>query len=282
MKNKKPYRAAFRNILGHDLRYAFFTSWGKCVAMFLLALLIYAEHFRGIEVNAAARGLAFSGTVGDVITYLFRGMEVYVPRQNNPFAIPYIWAFINLMLAYITGGVNANLLNSRYMEFIQAQSKFKWWSSKCLASAQSVLMGYLAIYLSVFASVPFGIQPTFAITQEISGGDCGNVSVSHWVCIFILLPVLTSLCISVLQTLLSLYVKPVISYIAVLVILISSLFYCNPLFIGNGLLPLRSAYLKLGGNIAAWQVCLADGVILAVCYGMGIIKIRKTDLLSET
>lgn len=294
MKNKKSkHRTAFHNVLGHDLRYAILVSRGKYIVLFLLTVLIVVQFLESLQFNQTSvfkrngitGGVLRPASVGDITAYLFQGMEVYVPDPNHPFQLPVIWTLFNLMFAYIAGDVNANLLSSRYMEFILTQDKSRWWAGKCLAAVQSVLFAYLTVYLCVWCAVPFGVRPTFALSPELLPLWCKfpltACTPALLTVLFILLPILTSVSLSVLQTVLALYVKPVLGYAAVAAVLIASLFYCSFLLPGNGLLPLHSIFLKAGGNIVPWQICVTDLVLTAVCCLIGARRIRKTDLLSE-
>lgn len=288
------HRAAFHNIVGHDLRYAMLVSWGKYIVLFLITVLIIMQFLKSIQFgqtsmlkrNGIAGGVLYSASVGDITAYLFQGMEVYIPSPGNPFQLPIIWTFLNLMFAYIAGDVNANLLGSRYMEFILAQDKSRWWAGKCLATVQSVLLGYLTVYLCTWCAVPFGVRPTYAVSAKLLPFWCKapltKCTPVQLTIIFLLLPIFTSVSISILQTVLALYVKPVMGYAIIVAILVASLFYCSFLLPGNGLLPLRSAFLQFGGNIVPWQMCVTDFVLIAACYIIGAGKIHRMDLLSET
>ena len=276
--------ACFSHVLLHDIRYSILISWKKYLALFLVTEAIIGALMVRIQSDCQLGMVLPPLTAGDVLTYLLSGAKIFRYGAGIPFEIPYIWIFIYLMIAFIVGENHANLMTSRYMELLLSQEKHRWWASKCIVTVLDVLLAYVTIFAAVGISLFWGIKPVLKISPDIMKAliwKAFTLKPNQWTVIFVLLPILTSVCISLLQTVSILFFKPMICFTGVITLLVVSLFYCNPAVIGNGTLPLRNTILPFEGTIRTLDAALADAVLIVASIIIGNIKIKKVDLLSE-
>ena len=98
------------------------------------------------------------------------------------------------------------------------------------------------------------------------------------VCIGLLLPLLTLVTINQVQMTLSLYVKPILSFLICIGLLVIAVYASSPFAVGNGAMVIRSGYL-LESGIDPGIACGVCIVTYLACMLLGTIRFRHTDIL---
>jgi hypothetical protein len=94
------------------------------------------------------------------------------------------------------------------------------------------------------------------------------------------LPPLISIGINLVQMTLSLFIKPVFSFLAVLTLLVSSAYLLAPYMIGNYAMPMRHNWVVQNGlSCQTGLIIIAGLVILPVV--IGFVRFRLYDILNK-
>ena len=106
-------------------------------------------------------------------------------------------------------------------------------------------------------------------------GAVAELSTRELVMQLVLCPMAVLAALELIQMLLSLYIKPVFSFLAILAVLTASAYCASPLLIGNYAMLLRSDAIVSGGVSApvGLALCLA-AALAAVAAGAMLIKHR--------
>ena len=244
------------------------------------------NEWNGYETNGCETQV--KGGFADYMMYIYGGMDKYVPESGNSFIFPIRWMVVFLMISLI-------MLSYPYKDIqgfgrqiiIRTRGRTIWWLSKCVWNILSVLI-YHSLIFSIAAL--FGIAAGSGISGEINkdlqyevfqiAGDSALSDDTPWPFVIILLPVLVSLCISLLQMTLTLFFKPVFSFFVTAFLLISSSYFTSPYLIGNYAMSMRYDMVIKDG------VCITAGlavsfVLIIVSVGAGMIRFRRYDIWNE-
>lgn len=215
--------------------------------------------------------------------YLFKGMEPYDPESNEPFRVPYIWLFFHLYMAYLIGnypqrdlsGVGAQIL-------MRLQSRKIWWVSKCLWNLTSVLIYYFLIFSVVFlfslCSGSLSVTTNAEIQNMLTGVNAAAFSRRSLICYVFLLPILTSMAVSMFQMVLSFLIRPVFSFVCIVMLYIISAYYFWFPY-GNYTMLLRSAPVLGTDGYAFSEALIAGAVLLVLSVGVGAVYFSHYPIL---
>lgn len=106
-----------------------------------------------------------------------------------------------------------------------------------------------------------------------------NITSTQVLIYCMILPMLSTSALNLLQMTLCLYVKPILSFITIMCILVISLFWHSPLALGNGAMLLRSA-LFFSGGIKPVSIAIAALSSIVICVFGGTLKFKKANILS--
>ncbi|HIZ20633.1 MAG TPA: hypothetical protein H9674_07220 [Firmicutes bacterium] len=228
--------------------------------------------------------LASLPTLGDIVAYVFQGRKLYNPTEGDAFTIPFGYLLMNLYLAYLVGNYPVkDLLGYGQQILLRTRRRSRWWVSKCLWCAGTVLSFYLLGYLVMLAAAAVSGGFSLALTPEIGAYSelyAADPVSRDWLPSALLLPAATSLALSLLQLALMTVVKPVGAYIVIAVVVAASAYFYTPLLIGNYAMLLRNASF-LEGGIAFWPALLVDLGIALAAAAAGFLAFRRYDILDK-
>lgn len=226
-----------------------------------------------------------SGTLGDYLLYIFRGMEpVESVNTLEQIRLPIPWLVVVGGSLFISLDYLQNDLTTAGQQIlVRCHSRKKWYLSKCLWNISNCLVyfGFGLIAPAALSLMGGGLEllPSSELTAslfrsatpiEISGLGVFTIAIA--------LPFLTMAALNMLQMTLCLFIKPIFSFLSCVCLLIVSLFWCSPFSLGNGAMALRSSVMTdIGINPLNCAVfCTA---VLLVCVIVGIIKFNSYDIL---
>lgn len=226
-------------------------------------------------------------TLGDFLLYAFGGCDLYIFDLDRPFAIPFQWLLLILLAIYInfdlteesSAGVNVQLL-------LRAGDKKQYWLSKILCIAISTSLYFM---LGVVVTLGCGSALGGVSSLEIDNLILNVMNLSSMIpreatspafiptLLMVWFAILT---ITLLQQLISLFIKPIGSFLVVAVFLFLSAYFMKPFFFGNYAMMIRNALLCEGGVDVAEGILILSLVSLASIAGGCIVYDRK-DILSK-
>lgn len=170
-----------------------------------------------------------------------------------------------------------------------AEKKNLWWFSKCVTTVIAITIVYMIIWIMslVFTVVSKGSMTgvhtdlfitMYSINTSLLPSDMLDYSQTA-ICLYVVLyPWFISVCIGLVQVMLSLYTGPVISFVIILIMNTLAVFSNNILLFGNWTMAERCSILAEDGLDI--YVMLVMAVILAVVSVMaGWHKFKKKDIL---
>lgn len=226
-------------------------------------------------------------TYGDYLLSIFGGMQEYIPTPGEPFQIPYLWLINHIGILYFTlHYMHDDLEGFGQQMILLSGSRTAWWLSKCIWNTAVVVLLYFIAWGTIFlfasanhAVWSFEISPFMA---EIMVIGPYQIPGADWPIVLeiTLLPLLVTLAVSQVQMLLCLVVRPTISYVVSIVLLISSAYCLTPFLLGNYAMALRCDKIISNGvsGTMGIGVCL---ILILVSMVLGIVLFQKYNILNK-
>lgn len=264
----------------NDVRDGFAKEWWK----YLLAAVMFALLCLVLSVKSASE--LDARTLGDYLVSTFVGMKEYAFDPNDPFQFPAAWMLLLLLIAY--GTLNypyRDMLGFGRQAMLYSGDRWRWWVAKCLWVVASVFLFYLIGFVVVVLwTACLGGNMTLGVSRDLPSLLLFN---SHalppypWsVAGFLALLPLATAALCMIQLVISLVLKPIISFLCTVVILFFSAFYLTPWLLGNYLMAARSsAFLTHGMNPelgAVFSLVLVADMVVA-----GAIIVNRIDLFAK-
>lgn len=261
-------------------------QWKKFLFVALIFAFASGVFYTLAHASAQEGQIHSTPTLLDALIYIFRGMEVYVPAPDKPFEVPAIWMLMNLFLAFIIVSYPSKDLNGYGQHMLlHARSRLQWWAGKCIWNVCCVIVFYLIglaviLLFTVFAGGKVSFQASGDICGQLSEFHADKVAGFYLMRTVLVLPVLTSLALSLLQMALEFLFRPILSYAIILTVLVASAYYCTPFLLGNESMLLRSKAAMPDGIPFSLSVVI-DGAVILAAPVLGYLRFRKSDLLEK-
>lgn len=276
----------FFKLIRYDIKNGFWQSRWKLLAVAVLVLISCADFY--IQKTGAFRleEVMPSGTFADYACYLLGGMPEYHPEVGKEFVFPAKWFLFHLILLYGTLHYSVRDLYSVGIVMLPrcGQRSF-WWLSKCLWNILYILAAYLVSFgtICVFCMVK-GESLALPITGEFMNtlmkAESPFVEFPlQFSVVILVVPCILSMGNSLLMLLLTLFLKPVLSYGAMLIFLLCGAYFNVFFFWGSLTMPLRSQWVMQDGYTFSGAVVTAAAVIAGALL-IGLVKFRKYDILN--
>lgn len=273
----------FVKFLRYDLKNGILSAWKH----YLLALVF----FLCIGVDFLYRCAVFQPkqnfTLGDFAAYVFAGMRKYVPSIYDSFRFPALWVLLFALILYGTlRYTDEDMRGFGQHTMLHSASRNAWWFSKCAWNALSVLTFFLLLWVVMLLFALCGdLQFSFEISPYIDLFlDAGEVRIPsvEWSLTLelFILPPMVAIALSMVQMTLSLFMKPVFSYICSLVYLLASAYYTSPALLGNYAMVLRSEQVMENGVSPTVGVLYAT-VLTVLSAALGHMLFRRHNILGK-
>ena len=280
----------FYRIFALDVRRSLLGRWKRfSVALLFFVLVAFAckISFSNAYLQSPQLSPFAAPTLGDFLLYAFGGCDLYIFDLDRPFAIPFQWLLLILLAIYInfdlteesSAGLNVQLL-------LRAGDKKQYWLSKILCITISTSLYFV---LGVIVTLGCGSALGGVSSLEIDNLILNVMNLSSMVpreatspafiptLLMVWFAILT---ITLLQQLISLFIKPIGSFLVMAVFLFLSAYFMKPFFFGNYAMIIRNALLCEGGVDAAEGILILSLVSLASIAGGCVVYDRK-DILSK-
>ena len=284
----------FYRIFALDVRQSLLGRWKRfSVALLFFVLVAFAckISFSNAYLQSPQLSPFAALTLGDFLLYAFGGCDGVRSASlfgfDRPFAIPFQWLLLILLAIYInfdlteesSAGVNVQLL-------LRAGDKKQYWLSKILCITISTSLYFM---LGVIVTLGCGFALGGVSSLEIDKLILNVMNLSSMIpreatspafiptLLMVWFAILT---ITLLQQLISLFIKPIGSFLVVAVFLFLSAYFMKPFFFGNYAMMIRNTLLCEGGVDAAEGILILSLVSLASIAGGCVVYVRK-DILSK-
>lgn len=269
-------------LFAHDLRCGL-RRWryAAAIPLFVLPCLLGRTEMAVAENTGA--------TYLDYLLFCLRGVKSvsFVLEGNENIRLPILWLMVMggclfLNLDYLLG----DLTLSGQQVIVRSGNRRSWYLSKCLwnlcATALYLTIGYVTVLLFTLL---VGDKATWESTAELAPFVFREVvfaplglTAGQGALLTLLLPLITLAALSMLEMTLCLLVRPVISFLICMLLLVVAVFWDSPLALGIGAMTYRSEWIMPGG-IHAGPAALVALVVIAACIIVGCRCFQYTDLI---
>lgn len=280
----------FTKLVLYDIKHGLLKKWKWCIGIllmnfcFCLIFLMKAVTYnKGADIIGDVAPVV--PTFGDAVFYIFAGMSEYTPLPDQPFRLPFIWILLYIVLLWVTlEYASDDLTSSGQQLLIRTKGRTAWWLSKCIWNFLCVLSFFVLMWGEILLfcvaqgfKVSLSLHATFlaSIVPGVLGGS--GYLLPLLLSLFVITP-LIMYALSMLQMVLTLWLKPIISYAICVGILTISAYAFSPLFIGNYAMPVRNSAF-FGGGVSNTAGLWFAIVLIAISVIMGIFRFRKYDIL---
>ena len=210
---------------------------------------------------------------------------IYDPASNMPFVLPVEWMlFVLLMLFIPLRFPYRNLMGIGKMLMVEAGERWSWWLSKCVWIALYVVAywGLMLLVSAVVSAIMFGALSLTPSEENLmfSGIDsfdlaAGTLSIVPAVCAGVAM----SCALCLVQLVLSLMIRPIMSFACGAALFFTSSFFFHPLLVGSYLMLSRSSAFVAHGTdpMLGCGLALVIGVIAVVAGGFGFSRMDIVD-----
>ncbi|MBQ9673115.1 MAG: hypothetical protein IJV39_00625 [Ruminococcus sp.] len=272
----------FIKLLYFDLKHGVFKSYYKYLFFLLLVSLAFWECHSTLSANDL-NNAKFS----DYLLYIYGGAKEYIPTPGVAFKLPYLWLLNHvLILFFVLNYMHKDLEGVGQQIIFRARSRNLWWISKCFCQFLSILFYYLLSWLEILclcliSGVTISFEnSTFMVDVMDFGEKLLPVTNLCLIAETTIYPLLFTLCLGFVQMCLSLFIKPIFSYIVSVAVCISSAYRINIFLIGNFSMALRSNTVISNGVNDLFGIFILL-VLGSVSIIIGKIKFGKYNILNR-
>lgn len=228
---------------------------------------------------------AVSPSFLDSVLYLFKGIRIFIPVRENKFEVPVMWMTVQVFVSMIVYHFPRDDFEKYGVQTLtRVHSKKRWWVSKYIWTVNSVIMYYVAGYLSIAVICVlrgnFSFAPNHVLNLLVNEINTQEIPLIPLCLACILIPVLTSAALSVLQMTISFWLNPIYSYIIILSYIIISVYYCKPWLMGANAMMLRNYFLA-GEGLQTSVIVVADILIIVLAGILGYWHFHKLDVIPK-
>jgi len=274
-------------LLRFDIRNGIAGNWGLFLAPVILAVFAFTElkwRVSALWVYDATYE-NFTLSYADCLVYTYGGMAKYIPNPTNPFQFPARWGGTFLLLFLFTLSYPVRDMHSFGQQvLIRSQSRLAWWLAKCTWNLLCSVLYHGLITLSLLC------------VCLATGADLAGEAHAEMLCLVFqttltgtaqytaipaaafFLPAVASAAISLLQMTLSLFLRPVFSFLAVSVLMVSSAYYLTPFLPGNYAMFIRHVFFTMEG-VTVSAGYYASVSLIAAAVLAGSIRFHRYDII---
>jgi len=221
----------------------------------------------------------------DNILYLLCGMTEYIPTSGKPFELPYVWMAIQFLCSFLVFNYMQRDLEGMGLEIlIRSKSRKVWWLSKCIWNVITIISFYIVIYaLALVLSIIYtggkvGFEPSIFLKYMMIPID--RVNIQRFTILLLLVPLLTSIALSLAQMSFSIIVGPILSLMSIMIIDVFSAYFMNPFLVANYSMVMRSRILIRNG-ISPLIGIIVDVLLIIISIYLGDFIFRKKDIIEN-
>lgn len=262
-------------------------------ALFLCPIVIAAVAFIDLSNKIYQWGAVGvlpgnSASYGDYWLYHYGGMKEYIPGPSNPFMFPVMWIVLFLSISFIVLNYPFKDMQTVGQQIlIRTRGRSRWWLSKCFWNISCTVFYHLLIALAIlllclFFKVPITNHINIDLVKMAFRLERDTPFIAHTSIPFSVfgLPLLMSIGVNLFQMTISLFIKPVFSFLFVAIVMLSSAYLLSPYMIGNYAMPVRYNWILQGGVSHTFGIFLSLALIILSVLA-GLLRFRRYDILNR-
>ncbi|MBQ3061355.1 MAG: hypothetical protein IJD02_02830 [Lachnospiraceae bacterium] len=273
-----------RKLVKYDLRNGWHNTYYK-IGIFVLVIVV----INIIGVNSIKMVIDNNKINADILDYIcfVLGGPRYIPEgMFSMYVIPVLWLLIQVGISYTIGYYAMNDLHAYGQQvLLRSSSRAKWWISKIVWNVTMVSLLYVIIFIVTIVSAQIaGCKWDWELTTDIARDVCNIDMIAgksqEILIVLMVMPLLTSITLSLIQMVLALILSPMIGFIVVQSIVILSTIYAKKWLISN--------YAMLSHNkiTCASDIKYTDGIVINVilclaAFVIGLCYFQRCDILPK-
>lgn len=226
-----------KGIIRYDIISGFRNNLGKIVVFFIMIVGISMINTGNIKEVESLYNI--NATIVDYFLVFMSGPKYISEGALDMYQIPVLWLLPQIMISYIAGYyAMTNIDKEGLQALVRANTRRKWWISKCIWNGTMVTFLYFLMYgvIIVNASIN-GADMRCAYNMEILNELCDifyiNGTNTEILLMLLFMPLLVSLTINILQMTIALIFSPIIGFIFSQSIVFLSTIITNKWLISN-------------------------------------------------
>ncbi|MBQ8558690.1 MAG: hypothetical protein IJ439_01705 [Tyzzerella sp.] len=233
----------FQRQLRYDNVNGILHYWKMAIPVIVLTVFVCGKFLSDYYCQARELSSLPVPSTADFIVDMFKGMEKYEPEvKTKPFEIPAFYLFFNIYISYAIAkypfgdlkGMGKNVL-------VNSKSRSNWIFSKFVWCAEIIVVFYVITYMVATGFSALTGSVTFRLNEEVNAAVSNiGLAQTNFLMDAIILPIVTSICISYVQLMLSFRFNLLTSNIVTIVVICLSAYYSNTFLVGNYLMLLRN------------------------------------------
>lgn len=249
------------NYLKYDLSQNLVKMFVVAVCLSIL-VCVYLYDVQGFFVEMKENGVGNGmGSFFDYLAHFFCGEYEYELTASSEFFLPVDWLAYNGLIAYLVGFYSYEDM-TRYgkISILYGGSKKSFFAAKILFQLLMVFWCYFVIYMNmalyvVAHSFRLEFSPTKAIWENTMTRLFEYDSL-HLFCAMILLPIATSIVLSMMQLFFEFLISPVVGFMITMSVLVISVFHKSYMLIGSFTMWYRN------------EIAITEGLKTSVSFGV--------------
>lgn len=264
-----------RRIIWNDLR----NGIGKRILWFLPVLVFV--FFTALSHMRLAEACGGQGSLLSASAAVLEGVRV-IEDPSELLLIPplfiLLYSWLILLVAYYA---HDDMKEYGIQTFIRCHQRYSWWFSKCIWNICTVILYYVLIYLACFAAAVISKGSFFkmddTVWQILFYAEKEVPSGGILFLYLVVLPVFTSMALSMMQMFLSIVSSPIAGAMVNLVLLLVSICKLSQWLPGNYRMFLRMS-VRMEGGVEFLPAVLFDLCLILAAVFAGAIVLRKKDI----
>lgn len=232
------------------------------------------------------RQSGIAGSLMDYLAYCFKGVQPIILSDSIEYLqLPMLWLLVmgSCMLLNLDYPIN-DLTKNGQQVMIRCRSRRAWYLSKCIWNIISCVVFFAICGLSCFVfMLCTNYECSILNTSDfmalvLSAASLTEFNMSRCIVLSVFCPLINLIALSMLQMTISLFVKPILSFLAILGVLVLSVYISSPLILGNGAMAIRSYYICAGGICSELSIAVS-GIVVILCVIIGLVIFQRLDIL---
>ena len=269
----------------YDINQGGWRELPKSLLLIAITLLVILQADKYIQTLIEYGYCEKYGTFLDYLAYFFQGDYVYELSASSVFVLPIYWLAFHAFVAYIVGFYPyEDFVQYGRMSILYGKDRVSWWLAKILWQILSVAWCYLLVYGTIAGYIICKHRLlSWKLTEEIWNNlspELLNYTTTDLIVVIVILPVLTTIAITVIQGVVAFWKTPVVSFMLVNAMLVVSVYSTSYLWLGNYTMWLRNDRISPEG-ISPVIAILIDGVLIVIFLIIGIRQFKRVDFLGK-
>jgi hypothetical protein len=266
-----------RGILKHDI-YAGIEK--NIFKILVVVLLVLTACFVGANMaeSYGVENVSFS----EIVAYIFGGQEPFLGTRGDEktFDVPIVWLIMQIFTAYIVGSYPTYDLKTYGINLlVRTKNRYKWWLGKVVWCVALNVVIYLAGFITIFAFTGFDTENMWRISGELAymyEYDFSGLNTDWIIISAVVMPLFTSIAMSLLQMMIMFVVNEVTAYGVILFLCAFGTYYKSPLFISSNSMMIRNADAYMENT--HMMMCIVNIVVIILSVVTGSIAIKRKNI----